>query len=95
MELNDRIADALKEAGKVSNEGVISSDKLSVKSREILTNSGFLERIVRGWYMLVSSVSSGSSTAWFSMFWPFVRQYLAERFGKEGYCLSPQSSLDI
>jgi hypothetical protein len=45
--------------------------------------------------MLITPASSGSSTAWFSMFWPFVRQYLAERFGKEGYCLSPQSSLDI
>ena len=95
MELNNRIADALEEAGKVSNEGVISSEKLSARSREILTNAGYLERIVRGWYMLVSPVSSGNSTSWFSMYWPFVRQYLAERFGKEGYCLSPQSSLDI
>jgi len=95
METNERIANALEEAQGVSDEGIISSDKLSGKSREILTNAGFLERIVRGWYMLVSPESSGSSTAWFSMYWPFVRQYLAERFGKEGYCLSPQSSLDI
>jgi len=95
METNERIAHALEEARGVSDEGIISSHKLSVKSREIMTNAGFLERIVRGWYMLVSPESSGSTTSWFSMYWPFVRQYLAERFGKEGYCLSPQSSLDV
>ncbi len=95
MELNERIAKALEEARGVSDEGIISSDNLSVRSREILTNAGFLERIVRGWYMLVSPESSGSSTAWFSVYWPFVRQYMADRFGENGYCLSPQSSLDI
>lgn len=95
MELNERIATALEEARNVSEEGIISSGRISDKSREILTNAGFLERIVRGWYMLVSPESSGSSTPWFSMYWPFVKQYMDERFGKEGYCLSPQSSLDI
>ena len=95
MELNERIANALGEARRISDEGIITSDKLSAKAREILTNAGFLERIVRGWYMLVSPESSGSSTAWFSMYWPFVRQYMTERFGEKGYCLSPQSSLDI
>lgn len=95
MKLNKRIANALDEARRISNEGIISSDKLSVRSREILTNAGFLERIVRGWYMLVSPELSGSSTAWFSMYWSFVRQYMTERFGEKEYCLSPQSSLDI
>ena len=95
MELNERIADALTEAKSVSNEGIIPSDKLKPKVRVILVNSGFLKQIVRGWYMLVSAVSAGSSTPWFSMFWPFLRQYLTDRFGEDGYCLSPQSSLDI
>ncbi len=95
MELNKRIANALEEARDVSDEGIISSKELAPRSREILTNAGFLERIVRGWYMLVSPESPGSSTAWFSMFWPFVRRYLTDRFGEKGYCLSPQSSLDI
>ena len=93
--MNERIANALEEAREVSDEGIILSERLSSKSREILINAGFLERIVRGWYMLVSPESSGSSTAWFSMYWQFLRQYLIQRFGQSGYCLSPQSSLDI
>ena len=51
--MNERIANALEEARKVSDEGIIISEQLSSKSREILINAGFLERIVRGWYMLV------------------------------------------
>jgi len=93
--MNERIANALEEARKVSDEGIILSERLSPKSREILINAGFLERIVRGWYMLVSPESSGSSTPWFSMYWQFLKQYLVQRFGQSGYCLSPQSSLDI
>lgn len=93
--MNERIANALEEAREVSDEGIIISKQLSSKSRKILINTGFLERIIRGWYMLVSPESSGSSTAWFSMYWQFLRQYLIQRFGKSGYCLSPQSSLDL
>ncbi len=95
MELNERIADALEEAQKVCVEDIIPSAKLMPRTREILTNAGYLVRIVRGWYMLVRAESSGSSTPWFSMYWPFLRQYLKHRFGEKGYCLSPQSSLDI
>ena len=28
-------------------------------------------------------------------YWEFVRQYLTDRFGENGYCLSAESSLDV
>ena len=90
-----RIADALEEARKVANDGVIRSNALSRKKREMLERGGWLRRIVRGWYLLQQpSDPKGSTTAWYASFWTFTSLYLGERHG-ERYCLSAESSLDL
>jgi len=95
MYSREGIARALGEAKAVSDDGIIRSKNLSAAARSTLVDAGFLLRLVRGWYALQSPDEPGSSTAWFSVYWPFLRQYLSDRFGSDGYCLSPQSSLDL
>ena len=63
--------------------------------RERLTNAGYLCEVMNGWYLLSTPSGAGTSTLWFSNYWDFVREYLKERFGEDGYCLTPESSLDI
>ncbi len=95
MENNEQLAKALEHVRSLSDEGIVKSSQISPKERNLLVKAAFLERVVRGWYMLVTPEGAGSTTAFYSMYWSFLRQYLADRFGQEGYCLSPQSSLDF
>jgi len=95
MEYNEKLARALKEARNAGDDGIVRSKDISSSAREILVKAGFLEKLVRGWYMLITPDAAGSTTAWYSVYWSFLRLYLADRFGDKGYCLSPQSSIDL
>lgn len=90
------MAEALAEAkSKARGEFVIKSNDLSRSAREILIRIGCLQEIIRGWYLLTSPEGSGSSTAWFEGHWVFLKHYLEERFGKDGYCLNAEYSLNV
>ena len=74
---------------------IVRSAEISRSDRELLITTGWLQEIMRGWYMLARpDVSSGDTAAWYANFWDFIRIYLDERFG-ENYCLSAESSLDL
>lgn len=88
------LAESLKAAKEVSQGGIVMSSKLERRHREILTGGGWLIEIIKGWNVLTSPGGVGS-TAWYGGFWAFIRYYLAERFGEEGFCLSPDTSLNI
>ena len=89
------LGETLAKAKKVSNKEVIRSADIDRATRERLTQAGYLEEVVRGWYLLTNPVGKGTSTLWFSNYWEFIKQYLSNRFGEDGYCLSPESSLNI
>lgn len=95
---SDLIAAALTRArtkAESRNAQIIQSSELTRAEREILLAAGWLQEIMRGWYMLVRpDVSDGDSAAWYANFWDFVRIYLNDRFDNE-YCLSAESSLDL
>lgn len=96
--ISERIADALSRVrAKADTYGaqIIHSEEISRADREILVATGWLQEIIRGWYMLVRpDVATGDTAAWFANFWDFVRVYLNYRFDN-AYCLSAESSLDL
>lgn len=92
---NHLLAEALERAKEVSNNGVIRSANLDRGVRERLVNASFLTEVMRGWYLLTSPAGAGTTTLWYSSYWEFIKQYLTDRFGDDGYCLSPESSLDV
>lgn len=92
---NKALAEALTIAKKVSAEGVIKHNDLETKYIEVLKRAGFLTPVIRGWYLLNKPEVAGTSTVWYVGFWPFLKSYLADRFGKQGYCLSADASLDL
>jgi len=74
---------------------IVYSAEISRSDRELLLSTGWLQEIIRGWYILTRpDLATGDTAAWYANFWDFVRAYLSHRFGDE-YCLSAESSLDI
>jgi len=98
MARQQMIADALERVTAQANKKhaqIISSSEISRTDRELLLASGWLQEIIRGWYMLVRpDVATGDTAAWYANFWDFLRVYLQHRFS-EDYCLSIESSLDL
>lgn len=92
----EKLASALEQArqqAEINKCQVIHSSQLERPVRELLTRNGWLEVLIRGWYLLVRpDVQPGDTTPWYSNFWDFLRLYLEHRYGKD-YILSAESSL--
>jgi hypothetical protein len=94
-DLRTKLADTLAKATKTARSQVVKTSWLVRADREFLTERGYLQEIVKGWYILGRPVDKpGDSTAWYAVFWNFLSVYLEERFGSD-YCLSAGSSLDL
>ncbi len=73
----------------------IRSADLSRAHRERLLRNGFLQEVVKGWYIPARpDEPAGESTAWYASFWTFCADYLDHRFGGD-WCLSPEQSLAL
>lgn len=92
---NKALAEALKAAKGVSEQGVIEHSTIDSKHLDVLKKAGYLTPVIRGWYLLTKLEAAGTSTVWYVGFWPFIKSYLLKRFGKQGYCLSADASLDL
>lgn len=91
----EKLANSLKALESLQARGkvAIRTSELSRTSRELLVKHGFLQEVMRGWYIPTRpDEAAGESTAWFSSFWAFCTDYLNERFGDE-WCISPEQSL--
>src|SRR5208282_1577378 len=93
--VHSKLADALERATKVARRNFLHTSDLSRGDRNYLLPRGYLQEIIKGWYLLTRPVEHpGESTAWYASFWDFLAVYLESRFGTD-YCLSAPSSLDL
>src|ERR1700722_2849387 len=75
--------------------GAIRARDLSRTHRERLLRNGFLQEVIKGWYIPSRPDEvKGDSTAWYASFWRFCAVYLEGRFGAK-WCLSPEQSLSL
>src|SRR5260370_10702293 len=75
--------------------GAIRARDLSRTHRERLVRNGFLQEVIKGWYIPSSPDEvKRESTAWYASFWRFCAAYLEARFGAR-WCLSPEQSLSL
>jgi len=73
----------------------IRSSEMPRVDRERLVTSGFLQEVMKGWYIPTRpDEARGESTAWYTSFWRFCAAYRNELFGKQ-WCLSPEQSLSL
>jgi hypothetical protein len=92
---NEKLAAALERLKAVQAQGrvAIRSKDLTRTVRELLTKHGFLTEVIKGWYIPARpGAGPGESTAWYTSFWDFYRDYLTERFGDQ-WALTPEQSL--
>ena len=67
---------------------------LGVTHTKRLIQEGYLQQIIKGWYMPSFPGSEGDSTVWYASYWQFVVAYANSRFGQE-WCLSAEESLSF
>ncbi len=86
-----RILEGLQKTGMIA----IRASALSRVHRERLVNNGFLQEVIKGWYIATRpDMTPGESTAWYTSFWGFCAGYLKARFGSD-WCLSPEQSMSL
>src|ERR1700683_4852680 len=87
--------EVLRNLQTAEGEGAIRARDLSRPHRERLLRNGFLQEVIKGWYIPSRPDEvKGESTAWYASFWRFCAVYLAARFGRT-WCLSPEQSLSL
>jgi hypothetical protein len=90
-----RSLEILHEFQNSNSAAAIQSKDISRIHRERLIANGFLEEVIKGWYIPTRPDGlQGESTAWYASFWKFCASYLEERFGNL-WSLSPEQSLLI
>lgn len=97
MNPSEKLAQSLLVLKKLQRHGggAIQTKALTRTHRERLVKNGFLEEVIKGWYISVRpDEQKGESTAWYASFWNFCASYLNNRFDKD-WCLSPEQSLLI
>ena len=93
----EKLAESLDALKALQDRGVVAirATDLSRAHRERLLKNGFLQEVMKGWYVAArQDDAAGESTAWYASFWGFCAAYLRERFGSE-WCLSPEHSLSL
>jgi hypothetical protein len=92
---SEKLAESLGVIKALQKEGAVAirSADLSRVHRERLLKGGFLQEVMKGWYIAGRpNEPVGESTAWYACFWDFCAAYLRKRFG-DAWCLSPEQSL--
>ena len=91
----EKLAESLEALKDLQDQGTVAvrSGDLSRTHRERLVENGFLQEVMKGWYIPARpDEQTGESTAWYASFWDFCAAYLNERFGSD-WSLSPEQSL--
>jgi len=92
---SEKLAESLEALKELQDRDIVAvrSADLSRTHRERLSKNGFLQEVMKGWYIPSDPEEQrGESTGWYASFWDFCSAYLEQRFGKD-WCLSPEQSL--
>ncbi|MBL4820462.1 MAG: Fic family protein [Gammaproteobacteria bacterium] len=92
---SEKLAESLEALKELQDRDIVAvrSTDLSRTHSERLLKNGFLQKVMKGWYVPSDPEEQrGESTGWYALFWDFCSAYLEERFEKE-WCLSPEQSL--
>ena len=92
---HEKLAESLDALRALQDRGIVAirSGDLTRTHRERLVKNGFLQEVMKGWYIPARpDQATGESTAWYTSFWGFCAAYLHERF-ETNWSLSPEQSL--
>jgi len=93
----EKLVESLEALRVLQDRGVVAIRAADLKRvhRERLLKNGFLQEIMKGWYIAARpDEAADESTTWYASLWAFCAAYLRERFGSD-WCLSPEHSLSL
>lgn len=95
--IQEKLAESLKvlkayQDAHGDNLVIHGADTLGRTHTERLVNNGYLQMVIKGWYIPSSLGSEGDSTVWYVSYWSFITAYLDNRFNGK-WCFSPELSL--
>lgn len=95
---SDKLAGSLDALHKLQEQGKIAirSSDLSRTHRERLNKHGFLQEVMKGWYIPArpDEATAGASTAWYASYWQFCAAHLRALKGDD-WCVSPEQSIAL
>ena len=94
---SEKLAESLEALHELQKRGVVAirSEDLTRTHRERLCKNGFLQQVIKGWYVRSRpDEAPGDSTTWYASFWSFCAAYLQHLKGTD-WCLSPEQSLSL
>ena len=94
---SEKLAESLQVLKSLQDQEIVAirSRDLSRTHRERLIRTGFLQEVIKGWYIPTRpEETAGESTFWYASFWDFCASYLESRFGTD-WCLSAEQSLAL
>lgn len=96
--IQEKLADSLSVLKKYQDENnsdIIQGMKtLGETHTKRLIDNGYLEQVIKGWYMPTMPGMEGDTTVWYASYWKFIVAYSNNRFG-DNWCLTPEESLDF
>lgn len=93
----EKLASSLEALKQLQDANVfaIRSRHMSRTHRERLLKNGFLQEVMKGWYIPSRpDEPAGETTSWYANYWEFCHAYLNERLGQD-WCLSPEQSISL
>ncbi|NII29290.1 Fic family protein [Pseudoflavitalea sp. X16] len=93
----EKLATSLDALKQLQEKGIVAikTDALSRINRERLLDNGFIREVYKGWYMVTPPTEAkGDSTSWYSSYWSFCAQLLANMYG-QNWCISAEQSLSL
>lgn len=92
------LAKALQALKSLQDTGAASvlhgSSILGASNTRQLVQNGFLEQVLKGWYIPSSPAHAGTTVTWYASYWAFVAAYCNSRFGND-WCLTPEESISV
>ena len=96
--IQELLADSLEKLRQLqeSNPNLIlrGTEELSRTHLNRLLANGWLQKVMKGWYIPSRPGSEGDTTVWYTSYWHFINAYARSRFAND-WCLSAESSLDF
>lgn len=96
--IQERLADSLKVLKKYqdTHENLVinGQQELGTIHTKRLVQNGYLQPVIKGWYIPSFPGSEGDTTVWYASYWNFIVAYANKRFG-ENWCLTAEESLSF
>ena len=93
----EKLAESLQALKKLQDKDnslvIYGTTQLSRTHRDRLKMNGWLQEVLKGWYIVSKPGEEGDTTVWYSSFWNFIKAYCNRKYGNQ-WVLSPELSLD-